>query len=177
MSSKHLYIEHADVPHAAAIWPLTDGRRGHLYGTNGTCEKLSNLMCLTRCGFYDHLEEGGLVYLNMSMWCRAHGTYNFHFSNCRSSRTKPEKLQRSLAFAMLLFETKLMELYGRSHPAHKACKDGLPYGSRTLWVSRGEGIQEFLTRSWLERSQTSKVLKSFKGPRSSSFQWLKGFRV
>ena len=27
--------------------------------------KLSNLLSLTECGFYDHLEEDGLFYLNM----------------------------------------------------------------------------------------------------------------
>ena len=68
------------------------------------------------------------------------------------------------------------KLYGRSHPAHKACKDGLSYGSRTLWVSRVEGVQGFLTRSWLKRFQTSKVLKNVKGPRASGFQRLKSFK-
>ena len=29
--------------------------------------KLSNLLSLTECGFYDHLEEDGLFYLNMDV--------------------------------------------------------------------------------------------------------------
>jgi len=31
---------------------------------------LSNLLSLTECRFYDHLEEDGLFYLNMGMYCR-----------------------------------------------------------------------------------------------------------
>ena len=47
--------------------PREHGRRGHLSRMNGTYENLSNLMSLARCGFYDHLEEDGLFYPNMSM--------------------------------------------------------------------------------------------------------------
>ena len=57
------------------------------------------------------------------------------------------KLLRSLAFgAMLFFETMPVKLYGTSHPASKVCKDGLPYGSQALSVSRVEGVQGFLAR-------------------------------
>ena len=63
-------------------------------------EKLSNLLCLTRCGFYVHLEEDGHFYSNMSMYGRLAERNNCHFSNCPSSQTK---LLRSLAFAAILF--------------------------------------------------------------------------
>ena len=46
----------------------------------------------------------------------------------------------------VVLETVPVKLNGRSHLAHKACKDGLSYGSRALWVSRVEGVQGFLTR-------------------------------
>ena len=52
--------------------PREHGRRVHLSRINGTYEKLSNLMCLARFGFYDHFEEDGLFYLNMSIQCRPH---------------------------------------------------------------------------------------------------------
>ena len=37
-----------------------------------------------------------------------------------------------------------VKLHGRSHPVHNACKDRLPYGSRTTWMSRVEDVQGFL---------------------------------
>ena len=46
-----------------------------------------------------------------------------------------------------LSETMSVKLHGRSHQARKPCKDGLPYGSRALWVSRVEGVQGCLVRS------------------------------
>ena len=82
--------------------------------------KLSNLLCLTRCGFYVHLEEDGHFYSNMSMYGRLPERNNCHFSNYPSSQTK---LLRSLAFAAMLFdvvlETVPVKLYGRSHPDPK----------------------------------------------------------
>ena len=65
MSSKHLYIEHADVPHAAAKWQSTTWSEESPLRDERYVKKLSNLLCLTRCGFYDRLEEGGLVGPNM----------------------------------------------------------------------------------------------------------------
>ena len=67
MSSKHLYIEHADVPHATAIWPSTTRSGRSPLRDERYVKKLSNLLCLIRCGFYDRLEEGGLVCPNMGM--------------------------------------------------------------------------------------------------------------
>ena len=49
-------------------------------------------------------------------------------------------------FCNVVLETMPVMLYGRSHPASKVCKDGPPYGSQTLCVSRVEGVQGFLTR-------------------------------
>ena len=44
----------------------------------------------------------------------------------------------------VVLETMPLKLHGRSHPVHKACKDGLPYGSRTTCMSRVEEVQGFL---------------------------------
>ena len=77
--------------------------------------KLSNLLCLTRCGFYDCLEEGGLIGPNMSTWCRAHELATVIFSNIAPVGTKTEKttpVQFSFA-AMFVLETMLVKLYGR----------------------------------------------------------------
>ena len=59
-----------------------------------------------------------------------------------------------------------VKLYGRSHPAPKLYEGDLLSGSWTLWVSKVEGVQGFLRGSWLQRSNKSKVLKSFKGSRA-----------
>ena len=65
---------------------------------------------------------------------------------------------------MFFLETVPVKLYGTSHPAHKAIKSGLPYGSRTLWVSRVEGVPGFLTR-FQAASKVPNVIdfKSFNG--------------
>ena len=62
-----------------------------------------------------------------------------------------------------------MKLYGRSHPAPKLYEGDLLSGSWALWVSRVEGVQGFLRGSWLQRSNESKVLTSFKGSRAQGF--------
>ena len=48
-------------------------------------------MCLARRGFYDHLEEDGMVYPKIIMQCRAHQTLQLSFSNARSFQTKSEQ--------------------------------------------------------------------------------------
>ena len=65
MSSKNLYVEQADVPHAAKIWTSTTWPEGSPLRDERYVNKLSNLLCLTECGFYDRLEEGGSVGPNM----------------------------------------------------------------------------------------------------------------
>ena len=92
MSSKHLYIEHADVPYAAAKWQSTTWSEESPLRDERYVKKLSNLLCLTRCGFYDCLDVGGSVCPNMSIYCRAHGTCWLPFSNIAAVRTKTEKL-------------------------------------------------------------------------------------
>ena len=62
-----------------------------------------------------------------------------------------------------------MELYGRSHPAPKLYEGDLLSGSWALWVSGVEGVEGFLRGSWLQRSNKSKVLTSFKGSRAQGF--------
>ena len=53
----------------------------------------------------------------------------------------------------VVLETMPLKLHGRSHPGHNACKDRLPYGSRTTWMSNVEEVQWFLCQG----------LKGFKG--------------
>ena len=64
--------------------------------------KLSNLLCLTGCGFHGHLEKGGSVGPNMGMWCRAHELATATISNIAPVRTKTEKTT-SVHLALLTF--------------------------------------------------------------------------
>ena len=75
-------------------------------------DKLSNLLYLTRCGFYDYLEEGGLAGHNMGTWCRAHKLATATISKIAPVRTKTEKLLQYIlaSAAMLSFETVLLVL-------------------------------------------------------------------
>ena len=138
------------------------GRRGRLYAMNGTCEKLSNQLCLTRCGFYVHLEEDGHFYSNMSMYGRL-----AERNNCPSSQTK---LLRSLAFAAMLLRSRndaceaVWQVSSRSqHPATVVYFKG--HGP---WGCQGQkGFKGSLRGSWLHRSNKLKVLTSFKGPKTS----------
>ncbi len=58
-------------------------------------KKFSNLLCLTEWGFYGHLEEDGLFYLNMDMYSRPHRTSQLSFSKLsqlqNETRTKQER--------------------------------------------------------------------------------------
>ena len=96
LSSKHLYVAQAVVSRPARIcasksWseepPLRDGRQ---------VNKLSNLLYLTRCGFYDCLEEGELVGPNMGTWGRAHELATATFSNIVPLQQKLKKLLRCI---------------------------------------------------------------------------------
>ena len=67
MSSKYLHVEQADVPQAAAWRASTIAIGGSLLQDGRYVKKISNLLSLTECGFYDHLEEDGLFYLNIDV--------------------------------------------------------------------------------------------------------------
>ena len=109
LSSKHLYVAQAVVRHAARICASKRWSEGPLLRDGRQVNKLSNLLCLTRCGFYDCLEEGGLVGPNMGTWCRAHELATATISNIAPVRTKTEKLLQYIlaSAAMLSFETVL----------------------------------------------------------------------
>ena len=77
---------------------------------------------------------------------------------------------------MLFLETVPMKLCGRSRPALKACKDGLPYGSRTLRVSRVEGAQGYRTGSWLKKVSNVKGFKKFQRSEGFGVTRVKGFQ-
>ena len=82
------------------------------------------------------------------------------FSNLTVYLQKPENFKSRIKFRApptmqksrrvtspccnVVLETMPVKLHGRSHPVHRACKDGLPYGSRTPWMSRVEGVRGFL---------------------------------
>ena len=78
----------------------------------------------------------------------------------------------------VVLETIPVKLHGRSHLAPKVCKDGPPYGSQVLCVSRVVEVQGFITRFVAyKRPQALEVLKKSKGPRASGFQGIKGLRA
>ena len=68
--------------------------------------KLSNLLCLTGCGFHGHLEKGGLVSPDMGTLCRVHELETLAISNIAPVRTKTEEttLVKSSFATMLSFE-------------------------------------------------------------------------
>ena len=70
LASKHLDVTHGVIPHAAKISALTRWSRGTSLRDARYVNKLFNLLSLTECGFYGHLEEDGLFYLNMDVYCR-----------------------------------------------------------------------------------------------------------
>ena len=63
-SSKHLYIGACWCPQEAVICPFTTWLERPTLRDERYVKKLSNLLCLTRCGYYDHLEEDGQLYPN-----------------------------------------------------------------------------------------------------------------
>ena len=65
-SSKHLYIGACWCPQEAVMCPLTMWLERPTLRDERYVKKLSNLLCLTRCGYYDHLEEDGQLYPNMT---------------------------------------------------------------------------------------------------------------
>ena len=88
---------------------------------------LSNLLYLTRCGFHDCLEEGGLVGPNMDMQCRAYEPLQLSFSNIAALEQKPNKKLKNIQLlfsfaAMLSFSNDAPKLAcdaGRSYPGPK----------------------------------------------------------
>ena len=114
LSSKHLYVAQAVIPHAAKICTSTKWSEGPPLRDGRWVDKLSNLLCLTGCGFYACLEEGGLVGPNMGTWCRAHELATATISNIAPVRTKTEKLlQCNLA---------LLPCCSRNDARNGACK-------------------------------------------------------
>ena len=59
--------------------------------------KLFNLISLAECGFYGHLEEDGLFYLNMGVYCRSRRYSPLSFSKLSRLQNETDKKQeRSL---------------------------------------------------------------------------------
>ena len=67
LGSKHLYVARAVIPHAAMICASRRWSEGPSLRDGRYVNKLSNLLSLTECGFYDHLEKDRLFYLNMDV--------------------------------------------------------------------------------------------------------------
>ena len=96
-------------------------------------KKFSNLLCLTECGFYGHLEEDGLFYLNMDVYCRPRRYPPLTFSKLSRLQNETDKKQgRSLIFAAMNMYSKrcLFVLHGRPHPARssRVCESQGPGG-------------------------------------------------
>ena len=70
LGSKHLDVMHDVIPHAATIFASTRWSEGPSLRDGRYVNKLSNLLSLTECGPYGHLEKDGLFYLNMDVYCR-----------------------------------------------------------------------------------------------------------
>ena len=58
---------HDVILHAAMVMRIDEVIGGTILRDRRYVKKLSNLLSLTECGFYGHLEEDGLFYLNMSV--------------------------------------------------------------------------------------------------------------
>ena len=86
--------------------------------------KLFNLISLTECGFYGHLEEDGLFYLNMDVYCRSRRYSPLSFSKLSRLQNETDKKQGVVLFFCHehVLETMSVELHGRSHPAHNAAR-------------------------------------------------------
>ena len=172
LSSKHLGVTHGVIPHAAKISALTRWSRGPFLRDARYVNKLFNFISLTECGFYGHLEEDGLFYLNMDVYCRSRRYSPLSFSKLSRLKIETDKKQeRSLFCYMLCSKTMSVELHGRSHPAPRIYEGDLLSGLWTLWVSGVEGVQGYLRVSWLQRFHVSKILTI---SRVSGFQRSKG---
>ena len=91
---------------------------------DGRCvKKFSDLLCLTECRFYGHLEEDAHLYPNLSMKSRLAQLDNGHFSKLLKLQNETHKKQeRSFISCHVALETMSVELHGRSHPAHNAAR-------------------------------------------------------
>ena len=175
MSSKHLYVEQADVPHAAAwrastTWsdgsPLWDER----YVKNSpTCCALLNvgfMIVLRRVGWY------------VLIWARRAVPTNLQLSSFQTSQLLEQNLKNyfsALVLCQCCSRNDAVKLYGRSHPAPNLYEGDLLSGSWALWVSRVEGVQGFLRGSWLQRSNESNVF-TIQGSQGSKVQGLTGLK-
>ena len=92
LSSKHPYVMQAVVPHTTRICASKRWSEEPLLRDGRWVNKLSNLLYLTRCGFYDCLEKGGSVGPNMATWCRDHELATATFSNIVPLQQKLKKL-------------------------------------------------------------------------------------
>ena len=139
-------------------------------------KKLSNLLCLTKCGFYDRFEEGGSVCLNMGTQCRAHEPATVTFFKHRRFRTKPEKLLLYLAFALVLCQCcsrndACEAVWQVSSSSQNSARVIYFKGHGPCGCQRQKGFKGSLRGSWLDGSNKSKVLTSFKGYRASGSSW------
>ena len=132
---------------------------------DGRCvKKFSNLLCLTECGFYGHLEEDAHLYPNLSMKSCLAQLENGHFSKLLKLQNETHtKQQRSLFCCMFVLETMSVVLHGRSHTAHNTSRVPKSKGPR---VSRDRGPPQ-VNRGFL-RSGVSKIQR-FQGPRDEGF--------
>jgi hypothetical protein len=87
---------HAVIPHADMIYASTRSSEGPSLRDGRYVNKLSNLLSLTECGFYDRLEEDGLFYLNMGMYCRPRRpSATVIFKIVSAPKRNPQKRERS----------------------------------------------------------------------------------
>ena len=99
LASKHLGVTHGVIPHAAKISALTRWSKGTSLRDARYVNKLFNLLSLTECGFYGHLEEDGLFYLNMDVYCRPRRPSATVIFKIVLAQNKTHKKERSFCFA------------------------------------------------------------------------------
>ena len=84
---------HDVIPHAPTKCSTTKWSGGSPLRNERYVNKLSNLLSLTECGFHDLLEEDGLFYLNMGVYCRSRRYSPLSFSKLSRLQNKTDKKQ------------------------------------------------------------------------------------
>ena len=120
--------------------------------------KFFNLISLTECGFHGHLEEDGLFYLNMDVYCRPRRSSPLSFSKLSRLQNEPDKKQgRSLIFAPEhVLETMSVELHGRSHPAHNAARM-VRYPEHRPCGCQGMKVTGSLKGAWSQKARCQRL--------------------
>ena len=152
MSSKHLYVEQADVPHAAAWRASTTWSDGSPLWDERYVKNSPTGCALLNVGFMVVLRRAGWYVL---IWARRVVPTNLQLSSFQTSQLLEQNLKHYFSVLVLCrccSRNDAVELYGRSHPAHNAARmvyhiDHRPCGCQGIQVligrSKGHGLNGF----------------------------------